>query len=133
MAAAEATAAAANHGSPTTVANCRNTEEATRSLSHHNQLFCPRLLQQKQQQQLLAPPLLLRLVVNTSCFPSMRKTTATCEQQWHGLHATSKARKEQERVKDNKGIDELTIEDGVGHERESALAWGSDLGLHQNG
>jgi hypothetical protein len=57
----------------------------------------------------------------------MRKTTATCKRQWHGLHATSKARKEQERVKDNKGINELTIEGGVGHEieRERALAWGS--------
>lgn len=125
MAAAEATAAAANQGSPTTVANCRNTEEATRYLPHHNQLFCPRLLQQKQQQQLLPPPLLRRrLVVNTSCFPSMRKTTATCQRQWHGLHATRKARKEQESVKDNKCIDELTIEDGVGHERESARSPG---------
>jgi hypothetical protein len=135
MAAAEATAAAANQGSPTTVANCRNTEEATRYLPHHNQLFCPRFLQQKQQ--LLPPPLLLRrLVVNTSCFRSMRKTTATCQRQWHGLHATRKARKEQESVKDNKGIDELTIEDGVDsgtRERERALAWGSDLGFHQNG
>jgi hypothetical protein len=48
----------------------------------------------------------------------MRKTTATCQRQWHSLHATSKARKEKERVKDIKGIDELTIDDGVGHERE---------------
>ncbi len=116
MAATEATEAAANQGSPTIVENCRNAEEATRYQSHHNQLLCLRLLQQKQQ--LLPPPLLLRrLVVNTSCFPPMRKTTATCQRQWHGLHATSKARKE-ERVKDNKRIEELTIEDGAGHERE---------------
>ncbi len=48
-------------------------------------------------------------------------------------------KKSQKRTRERQrqqGIDELTIEDGVDsgtRERESALAWGSDLGFHQNG
>jgi hypothetical protein len=48
-------------------------------------------------------------------------------------------KKSQKRTRERQrqqGIDELTIEDGVDsgtRERERALAWGSDLGFHQNG